>query len=58
MPPRTSHAAGDVREQDSGKTTLLGLVSLLAPRGLLVIDPSPAVLYRMIEKWQPTLGRR
>ena len=42
-------------ERDSGKTTLLGLVNLLAPRGLMVIDPSPAVLYRLVEKWKPTL---
>ena len=42
-------------ERDSGKTTLLGLVNLLAPRGLMLIDPSPAVLYRLVEKWKPTL---
>ena len=42
-------------ERDSGKTTLLGLVNLLSPRGLMVVDPSPAVLYRLVEKWKPTL---
>jgi len=42
-------------ERDSGKTTLLGLVNLLSPRGLMLVDPSPAVLYRLIEKWKPTL---
>jgi hypothetical protein len=42
-------------ERDSGKTTLLGLVNFLSPRGLMVIDPSAAVLFRMIEKWAPTM---
>jgi hypothetical protein len=42
-------------ERDSGKTTLLGLVNLLSPRGLMIVDPSPAVLYRLVEKWKPTL---
>ena len=42
-------------ERDSGKTTLLGLVCFLSRCGLMVIDPSPAVLFRMIEKWRPTL---
>jgi hypothetical protein len=42
-------------ERDSGKTTLLALVNYLTPRGLMIIDPSAAVLFRMIEKWQPTL---
>jgi putative DNA primase/helicase len=42
-------------ERDSGKTTLLALVNFLAPRGLMVIDPSAAVLVRMVEKWKPTL---
>jgi putative DNA primase/helicase len=42
-------------ERDSGKTTLLGLVNFVAPRGLMLVDPSPAVLYRLIEKWKPTL---
>ena len=31
-------------ERDSGKTTLLGLVNLLSPRGILVVYPTPAVL--------------
>ena len=42
-------------ERDSGKTTLLGLVNLLSPRGILVVYPTPAVLYRMVDKWKPTL---
>jgi putative DNA primase/helicase len=42
-------------ERDSGKTTLLGLVNFLSPRGLMVTHLSPAVLFRSIEKWNPTL---
>ena len=42
-------------ERDSGKTTLLGLLNLTSPRGLMVADASPAVLFRMVEKWHPTL---
>lgn len=42
-------------EPDCGKSTLLGLVNLLVPRGLAVVEISPAVLYRMIERWHPTL---
>jgi putative DNA primase/helicase len=34
---------------------LLSLISLLSPKGFLVVDVSPQVLYRMVEKWQPTL---
>src|SRR5712691_9152235 len=33
-------------EANSGKSTLLGLVNWLAKKGLLVINPSPAVMYR------------
>ncbi len=42
-------------EAECGKTTLLGLVSLLTPKGMIFVDTSPAVLYRMIEAWHPTL---
>ena len=42
-------------EPDCGKTTLLGLVQLLTPRGLIFVEASPAVIYRMIECWHPTL---
>ena len=38
-------------EKECGKSTLLGLSSFLVPS----VDISPAVLYRMIEKWHPTL---
>jgi hypothetical protein len=42
-------------EAECGKTTLLGLVSLLVPRGLMITDASAAVVYRMIAAWNPTL---
>ena len=42
-------------EPNCGKSTLLGLVSYMVPRGLIVVEISPAVLYRMIESWHPTL---
>ena len=42
-------------EAECGKTTLLGLIQLLTPKGMLFVDTSPAVLYRMIEAWHPTL---
>ena len=42
-------------EAECGKSTLLGLISYLVPKGLTIVEISPAVLYRMIEKWHPTL---
>ena len=42
-------------EAECGKTTLLGLLQLLTPKGMLFVDTSSAVLYRMIEAWHPTL---
>jgi putative DNA primase/helicase len=42
-------------EKDSGKTTLLGVLRFLVPRSLFIVEISAAVLYRMIEKWKPTL---
>jgi putative DNA primase/helicase len=42
-------------EMNSGKTTLLGLISFLVPRSLSTVEVSSAVLYRAIEKWSPTL---
>jgi putative DNA primase/helicase len=42
-------------EAECGKTTLLSLVSLLVPKGFVVVEISSPVLYRMIEKWHPTL---
>jgi putative DNA primase/helicase len=42
-------------EAECGKTTLLGLLSLMVPRGIIIVEASPSVIYRMIEKWKPTL---
>jgi putative DNA primase/helicase len=42
-------------EAECGKSTLLGLVNFLVPKGLIIVEVSPAVLYRMIECWHPTL---
>jgi putative DNA primase/helicase len=42
-------------EANSGKSTLLGLISFLVPRGLSSVGISPGALYRAIEKFQPTI---
>jgi putative DNA primase/helicase len=42
-------------EAECGKSTLLGLINYLVPRGCIIVDVSSAVLFRMIEKWHPTL---
>jgi putative DNA primase/helicase len=42
-------------EKECGKSTLMGLINLMVPRGFLFVEVSPAVLFRMIEKWHPTL---
>ena len=42
-------------EAECGKSTLLGLISFLVPRGLVYIGGTPAVVYRMIEHYHPTL---
>jgi putative DNA primase/helicase len=42
-------------EAECGKTTLLGLISFMVRRGIAIVEGSPAVIYRMIEKWRPTL---
>jgi hypothetical protein len=41
-------------EQDSGKSTLLGVINFLARRSLQTVDISGAALFRSITKWQPT----
>jgi hypothetical protein len=38
-------------EAECGKTTLLALISLMVPKGITIVEASPAVLYRMIERW-------
>jgi putative DNA primase/helicase len=42
-------------EAECGKTTLLSLLSFMVPRGLIFVEGSPSVIYRLIEKWHPTL---
>jgi hypothetical protein len=42
-------------EANSGKTTLVSVVSFLVPRGLMTTGISEAALFRSIEKWQPTI---
>ena len=41
-------------EKDSGKTTLLGIVTFLTRRALNSVEISGAALFRSIAKWQPT----
>jgi Protein of unknown function (DUF3631) len=43
-------------EANSGKTTFLRLVLLMAKRGLPNVEASSAVLFRSIQKWNPTFG--
>jgi hypothetical protein len=42
-------------EANSGKTTLLNVISFLAPRSLPTVGVTEAALFRSIEKWGPTL---
>ena len=41
-------------ERDSGKSTLMGVVSFIVRRSLLSVGISAAALYRSIERWHPT----
>jgi putative DNA primase/helicase len=41
-------------EPECGKTTMLGVVSLLTPRSITSVEISDAALYRSIEVWRPT----
>ena len=42
-------------EKGCGKTTLLTVLSKLAPKSLFTSNISPAALFRVIERYQPTL---
>jgi hypothetical protein len=42
-------------EPECGKSTLLGLIKYMTPRGETFSDVTAQVLYRMIEKWHPTM---
>lgn len=41
-------------EPQSGKTTLLSLISFLLPRCIATVEASDAALYRAIERWKPS----
>jgi Protein of unknown function (DUF3631) len=41
-------------ERDSGKSTLVGIIRLMAKRALSTVGISAAALYRSIERWGPT----
>lgn len=41
-------------EPESGKTTLLSIVSYLAPRAIASVEISGAALYRSIQLWRPS----
>jgi putative DNA primase/helicase len=40
-------------ERDSGKTTLLGVISFLVKRVLASVSPTGPALFRSLEKWSP-----
>jgi putative DNA primase/helicase len=42
-------------EANSGKSTLLGVISFLVPRSLPCVEISEATLYRSISLWSPTI---
>jgi hypothetical protein len=42
-------------EANSGKTTLLNLISFLVPRGMPCAGISEAALFRSVEMWDPTI---
>lgn len=42
-------------EANSGKTTLIGVVRFLAPRSLVCAGISEAALFRVVEKYEPTI---
>jgi hypothetical protein len=42
-------------EANSGKTTLIGLISFMVPRGMNCVGISEAALYRIIEMYEPTI---
>jgi len=42
-------------ERDSGKSTLLGVVSYLSPRAMVCVGVNEATLFRSVDRWGPTL---
>jgi putative DNA primase/helicase len=41
-------------EPESGKTTLIGLISFLMPRCIASVEASEAAIYRAIKRWSPS----
>jgi Protein of unknown function (DUF3631) len=42
-------------EANSGKTTLLNVIGFLLPRSMCTVGVTEAVLFRSIERWEPTI---
>jgi putative DNA primase/helicase len=42
-------------EKRCGKTTALSVIAKIVPKGVFASNTSPAAVYRIIEKWRPTL---
>jgi hypothetical protein len=43
-------------EPESGKSTLIGVISFLMLRCISTVEASPAALYRAIKRWQPSFS--
>ena len=43
-------------EPESGKSTIMGLLSFLMPRCIATVEVSEGALYRAIQKWQPSFA--
>jgi putative DNA primase/helicase len=43
-------------EPESGKSTLIGLLSFLMPRCIVSVEASEAAIYRAIKRWQPSFA--
>ena len=43
-------------EPESGKSTIMGLLSFLMPRCIATVEASEAALYRAIERWHPSFA--
>jgi hypothetical protein len=43
-------------EPESGKSTLIGLLSFLMPKCIVSVEASEAAIYRAIKRWQPSFA--
>jgi hypothetical protein len=41
-------------EPESGKSTTMGLIAFLMPKGIASVEVSEAALYRAIQRWSPS----